>query len=345
MNQQLAAAKLVGDQPAAASPQALADRKELAFIAVERTRMPMVVVDPRQNDMPIVLANQSFLDLTGYTADEVIGRNCRLLQGPETDAASVSAIKAALEARREITIELVNYRRDGKQFWNQLFISPVEDADGTLLYFFASQLDVTERRRARELERAEHMLLREVDHRAKNALALVQGIVRLSRQQEPEQYANAVQGRVDSLARAHALLSDSHWQTVDLLCLIRGEAEQYGYNRIEAHGPVIALPAKQVQPIGLLLHEMLENASTHGALSKSDGTVSVSWSITDANTFVLGWVETGGPPPSAERVAGFGSRMIKGIVDSQLRGSLDYDWVSTGLRCSLTIPLISVPVH
>jgi PAS domain S-box-containing protein len=186
----------------------MVDRQQLAFIAVERTRMPMVVTDPRQADNPIVLANQAFLELTGYTAKEALGRNCRFLQGPGTDPAAVAEVRVAITEQRGLTINLLNYRKDGSSFWNELFLSPVFDDDGGLIYFFASQKDVTDTVAAERFALAELALLREVDHRAKNALALVQGIVRLSRADDPNVYARSVQGRVDALARAHSILVD-----------------------------------------------------------------------------------------------------------------------------------------
>jgi PAS domain S-box-containing protein len=91
---------LHGDTPAVASPQGLADRKELASVAIERTRMPMVVTNPREEDNPIVLANKAFLDLTGYTAEEIIGRNCRFLQGAESSRTAIAEIRAALADER-----------------------------------------------------------------------------------------------------------------------------------------------------------------------------------------------------------------------------------------------------
>ncbi len=129
-----------GDAPAAADPAALIDRSELALVAVERTRMPMVVTNPRRDDSPLVLANQAFLDLTGYTASEVIGRNCRFMQGPETSQSSIDIIRRGVaDGEHHVTTDLVNYRKDGSSFWNRLCISPVCDEVGELLYYFASQ--------------------------------------------------------------------------------------------------------------------------------------------------------------------------------------------------------------
>ena len=123
---------------------------DLLFAAIAATRMPMVLTDPYQPDNPIVFANEAFVEMNGYPADEIIGRNCRFMQGAETDAAAVDTIREALQAQREISIEILNYRKDGSTFWNALFISPVFDGDGRLIYHVASQLDVSRRRQAEE---------------------------------------------------------------------------------------------------------------------------------------------------------------------------------------------------
>ncbi|EFH12222.1 histidine kinase famiy protein [Teichococcus cervicalis] len=131
---------------------------EVFHIAVETTRMPMIVADARAPDMPIVFANHAFLQMTGYTQDEIVGTNCRFLQGPETDRASIDAVRQALREEREIAIEILNYRKNGSTFWNALFISPVYDDDGRLRYFFGSQLDVSRRRDAEDaLRQAQKM--------------------------------------------------------------------------------------------------------------------------------------------------------------------------------------------
>ncbi len=125
-------------------------KDDIFFAAIEMTRMPMLVTDPRQPDNPIVFANRAFLSMTGYTPEEIMGTNCRFLQGPATDRASVAVLREAIESRTEVQIELLNYRKDGSTFWNALFISPVYNPAGELVYFFASQLDVSRRRDAEE---------------------------------------------------------------------------------------------------------------------------------------------------------------------------------------------------
>ncbi len=112
--------------------------------AVRATRMPMIVTDPSQYDNPIVFANDAFLKLTGYTRLDVTGRNCRFLQGPETDPAAIDRLRAAIQQEADIRVDLLNYRKDGSTFHNALYVGPVRDAAGKVVYFFASQLDVSE---------------------------------------------------------------------------------------------------------------------------------------------------------------------------------------------------------
>jgi PAS domain S-box-containing protein len=130
-----------GQRTSAASP-------DLLFTAAEKTRMPQIITDPNQPDNPIVFANRAFQNLCGYEASELIGRNCRFLQGPGTDPADTAKVRDAIAARRDVVVEILNYHRDGTPFRNELYVSPVFDPDGALRYFFASQLDVTRFRTA-----------------------------------------------------------------------------------------------------------------------------------------------------------------------------------------------------
>ena len=111
--------------------------------AIHHSTEPMVLCDPHQTDMPIIAVNAPFEALTGYSTDEIIGRNCRFLQGPETDPVTVKKMRACFEQQQGCIQWLVNYRKDGSMFWNLLFISPVFAPDGRLLYFFANQHDLS----------------------------------------------------------------------------------------------------------------------------------------------------------------------------------------------------------
>lgn len=130
--------------------------------------MPMLITDPNLADNPIVFANDAFLRLTGYSREEVIGHNCRFLQGPETDPADVTKLREAIARRSQIEMEIVNHRKDGSRFFNRVLISPVFDENGHLTFFFASQFDVTlERDRLVRLQEEHGKLEREVERGAR----------------------------------------------------------------------------------------------------------------------------------------------------------------------------------
>jgi PAS domain S-box-containing protein len=117
--------------------------------ALDQSGTGFLLTDPRLDDHPIVYVNESFLDITGYAEDEVIGRNCRFLQGPETDPAAVEELRAAIREERATTVHLRNYRKDGTPFWNEVHIAPVRDADGVVVRFVGVQVDVTSYREPR----------------------------------------------------------------------------------------------------------------------------------------------------------------------------------------------------
>jgi PAS domain S-box-containing protein len=173
-----------GPQVRDSAPSDVTDRKsDIFFAAVETTRMPMIVTDPRQPDNPIIFANRAFLAMTGYTPEELIGRNCRFLQGPDTDRSTVTQVRSAIAEKREFATEILNYRKNGSTFWNALFVSPVYNADGELVYYFGSQLDVSRRRDAEEaLGQAQKMealgqLTGGIAHDFNNLLQVIVGYV------------------------------------------------------------------------------------------------------------------------------------------------------------------------
>lgn len=134
--------------------------------AVRATRMPMLITDPNQPDNPIVFMNDAFGKLTGYERKDILGQNCRFLQGPGTNRDDVTRIRNAIARREPIEIDLLNYRKDGTSFWNRLLISPVFDGSGKLNYFFASQFDVSpDRRRVSELQMSQGELEAEIERR------------------------------------------------------------------------------------------------------------------------------------------------------------------------------------
>jgi PAS domain S-box-containing protein len=329
-----------GDLPAAATKQGMLDRKELSAFAFQRTRMPMVVSDARQDDYPIVLANDAFLQLTGYTAEDVLGNNCRLLQGEGTSRTAVAQIRTAIDQQRQLTIEILNYKKDGTPFWNQLHISPIHDERGELAYYFASQIDVSDYRRIQTLEEAEHRLLLEVDHRTKNVLAVVDSIVRLSKSDDAASYAASVQQRVQALSRTHMLLAEKGWQEVELADIVRTQVKVFGSSAIEIAGPIVMIPAPAAQPLGLAIHELAANAAVHGALAQRPGRLWISWAPNESG-LTLTWNERGGTMPQGEPTRGFGNILLGAVVEKQLGGKITRHWREEGLLLMLELPALS----
>jgi two-component sensor histidine kinase/DNA-binding response OmpR family regulator len=199
-------------------------------------------------------------------------------------------------------------------------------------------IDVTDRK---EAEERQDLLAREVDHRARNALAVVQSIVRLTRANRIEDYVAAVEGRIKALARAHALLSDARWHSADLGALVAEELAPYRAgeaDKVQVTGPNVALPPYLAQGLALALHELATNAAKHGALSSLLGKLSLSWQLRP-DLLVMRWIETGGPrvePPSARS---FGLKVIRTSIENQLSGKAIFEWVPQGMQCTLAIPL------
>ncbi|MDQ0472961.1 PAS domain S-box-containing protein [Labrys wisconsinensis] len=219
----------------------------------------------------------------------------------------------------------------------------IADEAGRVARVSGVTIDITERKVAEERQA---LLAREVDHRAKNALALVQSIVRLSKAETVQSYVDAVNGRIKALARAHTLLAESRWQGADLRRLIREELAPYrdlGAGRIGVRGEAVMLEPRDAQSVGLALHELATNAAKYGALSVDAGHLDIEWRLEDGRV-VLTWRETGGPPP-VEAGRGLGLRVIVGGIEQQLAGQARFDWRPGGLVCTLSFPVAAPAVR
>jgi two-component sensor histidine kinase len=182
-------------------------------------------------------------------------------------------------------------------------------------------------------------LTREVDHRAKNALALAQSIVRLTRADSVKTYVNAVEGRINALARVHTILSLSSWQGAEISKLIDEELAPYSRGgQIRLAGSEVQLQPETAQTLALALHELVTNSAKYGALSVLSGQLSIGWDIED-DMLALNWEETGGPPVQTPISRGFGTRSLMASVESQLGGQALFDWRAEGLICRLRVPL------
>ncbi len=206
---------------------------------------------------------------------------------------------------------------------------------------YGAHMDITGRKQA---EARQALLARELDHRAKNLLAVVQSAVRLTPAEDVPSFRRALEGRIGALARAHSLLAETRWQGAELRTLIEGELAPFlADQRVELRGEALTVPPSAAQPLAMAMHELGTNAVKHGALSVPDGRVAVAWETAEcdgARRLSLRWVERGGPPvpgPPARR--GFGSRVLEAVLRGQLGGTVALGWDAAGLTCQAEIPL------
>jgi two-component sensor histidine kinase/CheY-like chemotaxis protein len=191
----------------------------------------------------------------------------------------------------------------------------------------------------------ERLMIREIDHRAKNALAVVQAVIRLTLAEDISSFRDKIEGRVAALMRTHDLLSTKRWEPIEFGILVHREIEAYrpeGNDFIDLQGSRVLLRSEQAQTIALLLHELTTNAAKYGALSMPGGRLSVHWSLQDGS-LVVEWNET---LLRADRgsdmimTAGFGSKLINSVIERQLGGTISRAF-DNGLKCRIAIPVAS----
>ncbi len=265
--------------------------------AFKATRMPMIITDPNQEDNPIIFCNRAFNELTGYSNDELIGSNCRLLQGEATDRETVRKISEAVASERSVAVDILNYRKDGTQFWNALFVSPVRDANGKVIYFFASQLDFTRiktkeaelaearnqaeeevTRRTKDLSdalEAKTLLVHEVDHRVKNNLMTIASIVKLQDRMTKNDTVSAtlksVLNRIEALSTVHRKLFtleniarfDVADFAEDLVVNLTGQLKRSDIN-VQLDLSPVYVPAAKASPLSLIVNELVGDAVRRG---------------------------------------------------------------------------------
>lgn len=338
--------------------------------AIRGTRMPMIITDPRQDDNPIVFANDAFLQLCGYGRDEVMGRNCRFLQGPATDRSSVKAIRDAVSADGDIKVDLLNYRKDGSSFWNALYVSPVRSDAGETQFFFASQLDVTDRieaqeqlstenarieaevkRRTRDLEdalAAKDTLLHEVDHRVKNNLQMVASLIALQARRIPDlqirQTLKTMLQRVDALSTVHRRLYQSDdVSRFDVADFVRDVSVDLlaasGRDEIALKLDLepVEVPAAKAAPLALMVNELLTNCLKH-AFDDAGGTIAIELKQ-ERDRFLIKIEDDGVGMPDDDGVrTSLGKTLIENF-GRQLQADVAWSSANPGTRIEITLPV------
>jgi two-component sensor histidine kinase len=213
---------------------------------------------------------------------------------------------------------------------------PIRAADGVITGIFVQGMDRTESFKA---ARRQRLLVDELNHRVKNALATVQSIAAQTLRAAPDMASARVafEARLVALSKAHSVLSERQWEDADLEGLVRQELAAYGAERLDVAGPQVMVNSKATIALALVFHELTTNAVKHGGLSRSEGRISVTWRAL-ADGLHIDWSEQGGPPPQPPERRGFGSRLIGRVVEGELGGSLETRYQGSGLAVAIAIP-------
>lgn len=295
----------------------------------------IITIDEQQR---IVLFNPAAEKVFGISSDEILGKPVTELIPERLRAGHAAHVRRFFDSgvlNRPLTSEdaLMARRASGEEFPIEASISQVTvggEKVGTIIL-----RDITERKTSEE---ARLLLAREVDHRAKNALAVAQALVGLTKADTVEDFAEAIRGRISSLARAHSLLAQSQWRGVPLEQLIRDELLPYSKeSQLSVHGPPIACSAAAVQSLSLLFHELATNAVKHGALGREGGHVHVHWNL-NADAMIVSWKESGGPKVAPPKRLGFGTKLLRQVTGRQLDAQLDFHWNPSGLCVEIQLP-------
>lgn len=230
---------------------------------------------------------------------------------------------------------------DGREIWLEESSSAEFDAAGKCMHLKGLTLDITERKQSDERQ---GLLIAELDHRVKNLLARVAVISSYTRQgsNSIDQFVQVLDRRIQSMANAHSLLSQSRWSGVNLADLVHGQLAPYAtLANTMIGGPDVTLTPTTTQAVAMALHELVTNAVKYGALSSPSGHVSVNWDRQpgDAARVKIEWRETGGPPVVSPAKTGYGTSLIRELIPHELGGTVDLAFAADGVRCKIDVPI------
>jgi PAS domain S-box-containing protein len=271
-------------------------------VAAETTRMAMVFTDARQPGNPIVFANESFLSLTGYTREEVLGQSFNFIMAHAADAEALAKIEAEFMGTTHGGSEIRYRRKDGSEFWAGLFISPVRLENGEIVQYFASFVDLTS---LKDEQAHSRTLIDELNHRVKNMLATVQSIVWQALRTAPnaEVIREAIESRLFALSRSHDLLTTEQWEGAGLVDLLKDALKPFGLvdgraERIVIKGENIRFPPKSALALGIVFNELATSAVKYGAFANGTGSILIEWKLDPSpqgSRVILHWQEKAGP--------------------------------------------------
>jgi PAS domain S-box-containing protein len=289
--------------------------------------------------------NPAAIRLFGYPSDQVVGQNVKMLMPEPYRGSHDEYIKRYRETGEAKIIgigrEVVGQRKDGSTFPMDLGISEVRVANNRI--FIGVARDITERKQA---DQRAKLLLAEVNHRAKNLLAVVQAVARqTAKKSEPSLFAKAFGERIAGLAASHDLLVRSEWAGVDVGDLAASQLTHFADvigKRVRLNGPKVQVTPAAAQAIGMALHELATNASKHGALSNAQGSIDVDWreaEVSGQETFQMSWSERGGPKVTPPERNGFGRTVIVDMIKHTLGAQVSLCFADAGLTWTMVAPV------
>jgi PAS domain S-box-containing protein len=319
----------------------LRDIRERQYAELTQARLAAIVMSSadaiigKTLDGFITTWNQAAERMFSYPASEMIGQSVRRLI-PADRQRDEDVILTRL-ARSECIeqYETVLLAKDGRTFDASITVSPMRDACGGIIGCSKIIRDITARKRD---EAHLELLMRELNHRAKNMLSLVQAIARQTATRAPEDFIDTFTERIRALAANQDLLIRNEWQGVFVEDLVRAQLAHFADlvgSRIAVHGPRLRLNAAAAQAVGLALHELATNAGKYGALSTETGGVEVDWRL-DAGVFTMGWTERNGPPVKPPGRQGFGNMVLDLMAKRTVDGDVALEYAPSGLAWRLT---------
>jgi PAS domain S-box-containing protein len=291
-----------------------------------------------------VYMNAAAEQLTGYALAETLGRPLHdVIHHKKPDGSHYPLeecpIDRAFPENNNMRGEELFVHKDGSLYPVAFTASPIRDESSRTVGTIIEVRDISEEKRAQAHQR---LLIDELNHRAKNLLAIIQGIaLQTFKNVEGAETARAAfDGRLAALAEAHNLLTRRNWESAPLTQVVDGAIAPYQTtsSRFDVAGPELALPPKTAVSLALALHELATNAAKYGALSVPDGRVAVCWQVGEGR-LLLAWRESGGPAVTAPATRGFGSRMLERGLAAELGGSVRIDFRPEGVVCTIEAPL------
>jgi PAS domain S-box-containing protein len=279
----------------------------------------------------------------GRSPREIIGRSQQEVI-PEAPPETATNLKRTVIETGEPARGDVRVTHDGNETWYDLTVQPLLDEHGSTTGIIAGAVDIT---RYKEQEARIRLLMRELTHRSKNLLTVIQAIMRqtASGSLSIADFESRFAARLQSLAGSHDLLVQEDWQGASMRELVRSQLGHYSDRdepQIELSGEPMQIPPDAAQHIGMALHELATNAAKYGALSTATGKVRISWhtlAATDGTPIChLTWEESGGPPVERPSRRGFGRVVIERTVARALHGEVRIDYAASGLRWTLEFP-------